>query len=994
MPSLPKFLVASCLFQALRVGLLLGLGDAAGQAAAALPDPSLEAKAAALLQERCLQCHDANKQKGGLRLDDRARALEGGEHGAALKPGRSSQSLLMERVKSTDPDLRMPPKGAALGTAEVALLAQWIDAGAAFDPKLAQSGADPRLKHWSAQPLRVTDQVGGPAALDALVRAELDKHGLKPSAAADRRSLIRRLSVDLHGLLPSPERVLAFEQDRDPRAYERLVDEMLASPHYGERWARHWLDIAHYADTHGFERDQIRAQAWRYRDYVIDSLNADQPYDRFLIEQIAGDVLSPEDPQAVIATGFLAAGPWDFVGQVETRSAMQKRAARALDLDDMVAQVITSTMGVTVHCARCHDHKLDPIAQREYYQLWAVFAGVRRGERDVSPKAAAEFAAAKSRLERQAQQLRGQVAALSGEGLSLAGLLPEASGIDLRRGMVTRDKLGYHRDIQTNRLQKVDGLPGIKWVFVPDGRTALKLDHKLEVKGLAAGSGHSWDAIANRPLNAQQSTTLGAVDYNSKGHRLLAMHANGGITFDLPALRLQSGHRAMRLSGVLGFGASAQAAATVADFRVYVDGRLAFERLKMRKDETAVLEVAIAETARTLSLVATDGGDGISSDLLFLGDPQLLADEPERTLSLQQREQLAQRRRQLHEVEQELKSLAQPAKVYAVLPEQALPAVRVQRRGNPEDEGAEVQPGGFSWAAHAPALFGDASLSEGQRRLKLARWIADARNPFTARVMVNRLWHHHFGQGLVATPSDFGLGGGKPSHPALLDALASAFIRSGWSLKAMHKLIVMSQTYQQQSGGSGPGFEGARSLDAQNRLLWRQNPRRLDAESLRDVVLEVSGNLNLQRGGPGFRDFRYTEAYAPIYEYITADEPALWRRSIYRFVVRTTPHRFMSTLDCPDPANLTPVRNQTTTALQALALSNNDFMLRQARALAKRLEREQSGLEAQIQRAFALCFQRQPLVDELAAAISLSRAQGLLPLCRMLLNANEFIYLD
>jgi len=299
-----------------------------------------------------------------------------------------------------------------------------------------------------------------------------------------------------------------FLRDTDSQAYEKLVDELLRSPHYGERWARHWLDIAHYADTHGFERDQLRPHAWRYRDYVIESLNADKPYHEFLREQIAGDIIRPEDEQAIIATGFLAAGPWDFVGHVETKSDMLKRAARAGDLDDMVTQVITATMGITINCARCHDHKLDPITQQEYYSLWSVFAGVKRGEREVNAAESKRIATEKALLTKTLAEKRAEIAKLAGEGFELAKLLPEQSGIDVRNGAITKDKLAYHRDIQVNRLQKVEDVPGVKWVFVPDGKGKVTVDFKTEVKGIPATSGHFWDSDRQSPTQrakAQQA---------------------------------------------------------------------------------------------------------------------------------------------------------------------------------------------------------------------------------------------------------------------------------------------------------------------------------------------------------------------------------------------------------------------------------------------------------------------------------------------------------
>jgi hypothetical protein len=953
-----------------------------------------------LLQTRCVECHGDKEQNSELRLDAKVFAFKGGYDGPAIVAGKSDASPIFQRITSDDEDDRMPPEGDRLHPNEIAAVKAWIDSGAVWPENDADIAAvsDRRLQHWSVQPVKsvsaLADSLGQTReriSIDTFISARLAEHRLDMTPQADRRTLIRRLCFDLHGLPPSPERVQDFVNDTDPKGYERLVDELLASPHYGERWARHWLDIVHYADTHGFERDQLRPNAWRYRDYVIESLNADKPYDQFIREQIAGDVIAPNDPQAVIATGFLAAGPWDFVGQVETKSDMLKRAARAGDLDDMVTQVITSTMGITINCARCHDHKLDPITQQEYYSLWSVFAGVKRGERDVSAAEAKRIAGEKARITKTLAQKRADIAKLAGEGIELAKLIPQGSGIDVRNGSVTKDKLAYHRDIQINRLQAVESIPAVKWVFIPDGKGKVTVDLKTEVKGLPPTIGHFWDTIANRPLNAQRTTKLGDTDFAAKGRTMLAMHASSGLTLDLPRLREQSGLTAMRLTGIVGFGTAESAAGTLADFTVFVDAELKFQKLKLRKSETAALDIEVPANAKTLTLIATDGGDGIGSDLLFIGDPKLVPGVSETRLTEAEAAELKKLRAEAQKLETELKALREPEKVYAIVSEEKPPVIKVQRRGNPEDEAAEVTPGAFAWAKHAAAAFGDHSTPEAQRRLALAKWVTHPENPLTARVLVNRLWHHHFGQGLVNTPSDFGLGGSKPSHPELLDYLAGELIRSGWSLKKMHKLIVMSAAYRQASTTANGK---ASALDAQNRLLWRQNPRRLDAESLHDTVLAVSGKLNSERGGPGFKDFNYTEAYAPIYDYITPDTPELWRRSIYRFVVRTTPHRFMTTLDCPDPANLTPARMQTTTALQALTLSNNDFMLRQARYLATRIENEAPDNPARIRRAFELCFQRPPTAEELRAAHSLVTSQNLFALCRMLINANEFVYLD
>ena len=944
-----------------------------------------------LLQDRCVECHGPKKNKADLRLDAKPHALKGGESGPAFVAGNPAKSLIFDRITTKDEDTKMPPKGEPLTPAQVEKVRLWIAEGAVWPENDADRSAlrDPRLDHWSVQPVR--QDFGTGKSVDDFVSARLKVAGLRMSPEADRRTLIRRLSFDLHGLPPSPERVEAFVRDDSPDAYAKLVDELLASPRYGERWARHWLDIAHYADTHGFERDQLRPNAWRYRDYVVASLNADKPYDRFIREQIAGDVLWPQEPEAIVATGFLAAGPWDFVGQVETKSDVLKRAARAGDLDDMVTQVMTSTMAVTMNCARCHDHKLDPIKQSEYYGLWAVFAGVKREDRHVDPKEQARYDREKAALDNRLAELRSAIARLSGEGFALTSLLPEKSGIDRSNGEITKKDQHYLRDIRANVLQKVAKAPGVLGVFLPDGKADIRLDDRTVLKGLPKTSGHAWDTVANRPLAGQRTTKLDGIDYAAKGRTLLGLHANGGITFDLERIRRLSGLREVRLTGIVGFGASEAAADTKADFTVFVDDQIKFQRLKLRKKETVVLDVPVPADARTLTLVATDGGDGIGSDLLFIGDPKLEPMAKESQLATADAEKLKSLRAQAKAADDAVKQLKAPAMVYAAAAQKEVPVIKVNRRGNPEDLGEEVTPTAFGWARHAPPELGGNDRAEGERRRALADWIVHPDNPLTRRVIVNRLWHHHFGQGIVTTPSDFGLGGDRPSHPELLDWLSQRLLEGGWRLKPVHRLIVMSAAYRQSSLTKDAK---ATALDSSNRLLWRQNPRRLDAESLRDAVLASSGKLDLAMGGPGFKDFDYIEAYAPIYNYVSPDKPELWRRSVYRFIVRTTPHTFMSALDCPDPANLTPARNRTTTALQALALSNNEFMLRQARHLSLRVENEGGPGTAGVDRAFALAFQRTPSAAERQAAVALVNEQGLFALCRALLNANEFAYLD
>ncbi len=961
-----------------------------------------------LLESHCIKCHGPKKQKGNLRLDSRASALRGGDDGPAITPEKPLESPLLRRITSTDPESRMPPEGDRLPPASIKILQDWIAAGAHWpESDSERQKTNQTLNHWSVQP--VPTAFPNNTSIDSLIEKSLARQNLSPSPVADRRTLIRRLTFDLHGLPPTPNRVDQFIHDPDPLAYEKLVDELLASPHYGERWARHWLDIAHYADTHGFERDQIRPNAWRYRDYVIDSLNNDKPYDRFLREQIAGDILAPGDTPSVIATGFLAAGPWDFVGHVETKSDMLRRSARAGDLDDIVTQVFTASLGLTVNCARCHDHKLDPISQREYYSLWSIFAGVKRGERDTNLEHAKRNETQRQTLQRDLDATRAELARVQGEGLDLADIVGGGNGrgsgrkgfgIDPRNGTFTKEKLNYHRDIPPNRPQRIEWPADLKnpphalqSVFIPDGRFPLKLSPASETKGLPATSGHAWDALRNGPLNAQRSTTLNGIDYASTGHSLLGMHANSGATFDLNTLRDALGKKALRLNGTIGFGADPGAAQTRADFTVVLDEKIVFQRVGLRKNETAPLDIAIPPDAQQLSLIATDGGDGIGNDLLFIGDPRINPDEPTASLSPADLAHRNSLREKSHRLDKQIRALPAAEKVYAITTEPTPAPIKIQRRGNPEDQTEEVAPGALAWLRHSPPILGDNALPEGERRRALAEWITSPANPLTRRVIVNRLWHHHFGAGIVSTPSDFGLGGDRPSHPELLDWLADQLLKNQWSLKSIHRLILLSHTYRQLSDTDST-HANAPALDAQNRLLWRQNPRRLDAESIRDAILSVCGSLNTAKGGPGFRDFKYTEAYAPIYEYITPDSPDLFRRSIYRFIVRTTPHRLMTTLDCPDPANLTPARVQTTTPLQALTMSNNPFILKQSAHLANQISSAQPSLETQVHHAFRAILQRPPTPAESLAASRAVEQTSLAELCRTLLNTNEFVYID
>lgn len=1020
---------------------------AAGRADATQVD--FEKQIAPVFAEHCVRCHSLASNKGDVSLatfDD----LKSNDYVIAGDP---DDSYLIELITSQDGEPpAMPKEAKPLSDTEVDLLRQWIGQGAKWpDGVVVKEKAKADASWWAYQPLNVARHSGSRSkqspdsksrarTIDEFIWTKLAEHNLKPSPCADRRTLIRRLSFDLHGLPPTPEAVEAFVEDADPQAYEKLVDQMLESSHYGERFARHWLDIAHYADTHGFERDKRRDNAWRYRDYVIRALNEDKPYNRFLLEQIAGDVLWPDNEQAVIATGFLSAGPWDFVGQVETKSPVLRRSARSLDLDDMATQVMTATLAMTINCARCHDHKLDPISQREYYQLRAVFAGVKREDRVVSDAALKQYEIQKQELIAQRNRLDFEKGRLEGEGLNLADIVGGGNGlgtgthrnaIDPRNAKVQTRDFGNLGNVVTNKfapstLEFVDG------VFIPDGdngKAEIPVSSTgVTVTGLPKTSGNAWDMIRNGPVASQHSPELDGIDFTRDDHSLLGLHANAGITFDLAAMRKvarlsesssetpdSESQATLRFTARLGyFGAVGN---HFADAWVFVDGRKVAEFRKLRRaDGLQKIDVELPASARFLTLVSTDGGNGYGMDQIGFGDPRVKLASP-RALTDNARNRLAKIKAQRQQIEKDLETLGPPPRFYGVVAEKTAAEVRLLTRGNPESpSGDSLTPGAFSALAMLDSGLGTLDTREGGRRAALARWITHSDNPLVRRVIVNRLWQWHFGTGLVDTPSDFGYGGGHPSNPELLDWLADELAKRNWSLKAMHRLIVTSETYKQVSTVGNPkhkrGIEidsavpsltrrvtndgiDPTKIDTDNRLLWRQNPRRIEAEAIRDSVLLVSGKLNPERGGPGFEDFRYQDAYAPIYNYVTADEPALWRRSIYRYIVRTTPDRFLTTLDCPDPANLTPKRLTTTTPLQSLALYNNDFMLRQARYFAERLENEAGKTaNAQVARAFALAFGRLPSAEEDRLATDFVNKQGLFALCRSLLNSNEFLYVD
>ncbi len=810
--------------------------------------------------------------------------------------------------------------------------------------------ADTVPRDWAFHPLTrpavPAATISGRNEIDAFINAALERKHLTPSPEADRRTLIRRLYFDLIGLPPTPEEVDAFQADTRPDAYERLVDQLLASPRYGERWARHWLDVVRFAETTGFEVNTPRPNAWPYRDYVIRAFNDDKPYNRFVIEQLAGDVLGED-----AATGFLVAGPDD---KVKSPDPVLTANQRANELHDMVSTTGSAFLGLTIGCARCHNHKFDPIEQKEYYAVTAVFQGVQHGDRPIKT---ADVPARDKELAEQ----RDRLAAIDGQLAKLEPLANPEAGEARRSSVQSRVNTDRFAPVPARRL---------RFTITKSSGGEPCLD---EVEVFTAGPTPRNVALASTGTKVRASSLLPGYPIHQIEHLNDGRYGNnwswisnergkGWVEFEFPQT------------------------ATI-------------DRVVWGRDRERNFTDRLATEYRIE--VSTGSGDwrvvASSSDRQAFTGNNASADFPVAGLSPEEAATAKALMAERAGIEARIAELTRVPMIYGgVFAAQPKPTHRL-RRGDPMAEMEVVQPGAIGAVPikYDPDVTVDGrgegqTLTEDQkRRLALARWIADPANPLTARVMVNRLWQHHFGRGLVSTPSDFGANGARPTHPELLDWLAGEFIARGWSIKEMQRLIVNSATYRQASAGR----DDCLKVDADARLLWRFPPHRLEAEPIRDLILAVSGNLDLTMGGPGFSVFKPNENYVRVYEPRETFGRAQWRRMIYATVVRQRLDGVFGAFDCPDGGQVAPKRNESTTPLQALNLLNSGFVMQEASRLAERLKQEKGpDPAAEVKRAFRLAFNRRPAADELAAAADLVRQHGLPAFCRALFNANEFIY--
>lgn len=898
-----------------------------GELAAADIDFSKDIKP--LFDKHCVNCHGAQKQEGGLRLDVRKLGLKGGDNYApAIKPGSSKDSPLWQFVADDKADLRMPPKGPKLSAEEIDLLRRWIDSGARW-PEDSHSIETPSAKHWSFQPIT---KPARHTAVDDFMGEKLRDAKLDFSPLAERRTLIRRLFLVMHGLPPTPEQVAAFVSDQRRDAWPQLVEQVLNSPRYGERWAQHWLDLVRFGETNGYETNRERPTAWPYRDYVINAFQHDKPYDVFVREQIAGDAFGHE-----VGTGFLVAGPVDIVkSQDVTLTLMQRQD----ELADILNATGTAFLGLTIGCARCHNHKFDPITQKDYYALQAVFAGVQHGERPLPMPVDQQ---------RQVAVLDQRILELT---TKLSQFLPQT---DASAGKSLREPVEAKLNIE--RLKPI-AAKFLRFTVTATNSGQPCLDE------LAVFVGDKNVALASAGTKARASSTLPGYEI----HKL--EHINDG--------KYGNSHSWISNENAAGW------------IELELPNIETIDRIEWGRDRdgrfgdrvATAYRIDVSVDREKWQLVASsDDRQPFSKKSSPNEPPNYRFEDATPELAAQGRGWLSE----LIAARQRRTELTSSLNAYIGRFTQPGPTHRLFR-GEPQQPREEVGP-------NTIAVLGDLQLAsnapERERRVKLAEWLTQPENPLTARVWVNRIWQFQFGRGLVDTPNDFGANGVPPTHSELLDWLASELIASNWSTKHIQRLILLSRVWQQDSRPRTDGL----AVDASCKLLWRFPPRRLEAEAIRDSVLMATGVLDLRTGGPGFDGFEVQLENVRHYFPKKTFGPGDWRRMIYMTKVRMEKDSTFGIFDCPDASQVVARRSLSTTPLQALNLLNSEFIQQQAKLLSERLRKEAgTSVAAQVGRAYILCFLREPSAIETREASEFIAAHGLDQFSRALLNANELLF--
>lgn len=1032
-----------------------------------------------ILHKHCLECHGPDETNSEFRVDRRSRLLRGGDSGEpAVVPNDPGTSYLLKLVRHEEPGMEMPPEG-SLSDQEIQLLQQWIAEGAATPEHYGPDAEAQSFTHWSFQPVVRPSSAD---SIDGFIRLRLGEHQLEMSSRATRRVLIRRLYLVMLGYPPSPREVEAFLEDRREDAWQRLVEQVLGSPHYGERIASLWLDLIRFGETHGFETNRERPNAWPFRDWVIKAFNEDKPYDQFVRSQIAGDALG--DP---MGTGFLVAGPMDLVKGQDPKLRLVQRMN---ELDDMINTCGTAFLGLTTGCARCHNHKFDPISQKDYYAIQAVFAGVNHADRKLEltseqrgamtavEKEIADLESSLSKFlpptntgprviaidEANAEHLQppqgvardvtGAKGDFSGEGYTWWKNQPELAVIRYRpriegtyriwlswgAGFATHttdaryfleSKSGRTEIAVVNQQLKADASGKVSekkiWSGLLDaGVHNLQIDDTIMLQGGGNGSAITADTIVFQEEMKVEDVTQPVMrspvkathnierfsPRKAKFVRFIIEATNAGEPC-IDELQIFSGpdNLALASRGAIAtssgdfkhpihnlpqvndgeFGNSKSwIAAQARDGWVQIElpevteiDRIEWSRDRSGKyaDRVATrYRIECATTPDQWQVVATSwdrrpfGAESPEPKYAFEAFSEIEADQGRTWLS-----QLVELRAEKSRIDRGrtawIGTFSTPGTTHRLY------------RGEADQPREVVGPDAIAAFTSLPL---QNEAPEQSRRVEFAKWVSDATNPLTARVMANRIWQFHFGVGIVDTPSDFGRNGNRPSHPELLDWLAVELMDANWSIKHLHRLILNSQTWQQDNRPNAR----AEAIDADARLLWRFMPRRLEAEGIRDSILAVSGSLKLDRaGGPGFSAFEVEMENVRHYHPKTDFETEDWRRMIYMTKVRQERDQVFGAFDCPDGSMAVPKRTRSTTPLQALNLLNSRFVVQQAEILAERLQREDADPKQQIVRAWQLCFQREPNEAEIAESETFIQRFGLVQFARAMLNTNEFVFI-
>jgi hypothetical protein len=936
-----------------------------------------ELKIRPALVEHCYRCHSqsATKLKGNLLLDTKSGWQRGGDSGdPAIVPFDPDASLLIKTIRHLEPGLEMPPEGAKLPESVIADFVTWIKSGA-IDPRDEKPAEAKRgdKSWWSLQPIRSPSES---MSIDRFVVDRLRTEGLAMNPPADGRTLLRRITYDLHGLPPREEEVALFSSryDRavDPTERSSIlaewIDQLLASPRYGERWGRHWLDVVRFGESNGFERNFLIDDLYPFRDYVIRSIQMDKPFNQLIVEHLAGDVIGKGDPSVEVGSAFLVAGPYDDVGNQDPVAAANIRAAT---LDEMITATSSAFLGMTIHCARCHHHKFDPIPSDDYYRLRAAFEGTTHGRRVVATNEEREnHASTLGPLRKELEKLTKQRADLNQSITGRAKQIYESS-------QWQRPKVDPHGT--TEDFEPIEA-KHLRFTI----QTLTSSDPLKDAKPSQGGKlteFQVWSAA-----DPQRNVALASFG-------TIAAGAKSSVAEDFP----EAYGPAYCIDGKFGeawfIGSPPVLTLTFAKREtihritfVNARGGRDTDESKVRGGTPCEYTVEVSLDGESWTTVASDEGREPWSE------SHGIAKARRSTITPEELDQLASLEREIASINKEIAAVPPLREMWVGNHKQPSDKTYVHKGGDPTKPTNQVMASSPSFTGEVISGYEmDADCNEGMRRLALAQWIVRDDNPLTARVLANRVWQYHFGAGIVDTPNDFGFLGSTPSHPELLEYLTNRLIANGWKLKPLHREIMLSDTYRQSSSYS----ESAFLKDRDSRLLWRFPPRRLAAEEVRDTMLFHAGLLQMEPiGGPGFRLYKHLQNNVSTYVPLDMHGPETFRRSVYHQNARASIVDVLSDFDFPDNAFSAPKRANTITPLQALTMLNHHFIITISDALAARVQVVSKKPEEQIGKLYQIVYQRHPTEEEKTLALQLLANRSLSSLCRAIINSNELVFLD